>query len=160
MVSENDGFHKEINADQRHWSFSAHFQLVLDRTKPIRSFWRRKWKLPLPGFLKGSFSAWKQAENAHFWKQTFSPRDKRWSETCAWNYRPCFRENQPKRSFSIKWKRAFWACFRENWVYKFGHWVVFSSYSAGFRPHQTKTLILVENLKTTPTVCFQLKRAN
>jgi hypothetical protein len=19
------------------------------------------------------------------------------------------------------WKRAFWACFRENWVYKFGH---------------------------------------
>ncbi len=41
---------------------------------------------------------------------------------CARNYRPCFRENQPKRSFSIKWKRAFWACFRENWVYKFGHW--------------------------------------
>ncbi len=40
---------------------------------------------------------------------------------CARNYRPCFRQNQPKRSFSIKWKRAFWACFRENWVYKFGH---------------------------------------
>jgi hypothetical protein len=39
----------------------------------------------------------------------------------ARNYRPCFRENQPKRSFSIKWKRAFWARFRENWVYKFGH---------------------------------------
>ncbi len=39
----------------------------------------------------------------------------------ARNYRPCFRENQPKRSFSIKWKRAFLACFRENWVYKFGH---------------------------------------
>ncbi len=39
----------------------------------------------------------------------------------ARNYRPCFRENQPIRSFSIKWKRAFWACFRENWVYKFGH---------------------------------------
>ncbi len=43
------------------------------------------------------------------------------SPTCARNYRPCFRENQPKRSFSIKWKRAFLACFRENWVYKFGH---------------------------------------
>ncbi len=43
--------------------------------------------------------------------------------TCARNYRPCFRENQPKRSFSIKWKRAFRACFRENWVYKFGHWM-------------------------------------
>ncbi len=41
--------------------------------------------------------------------------------TSARNYRPCFRENQPKRSFSIKWKLAFWACFRENWVYKFGH---------------------------------------
>ncbi len=42
-------------------------------------------------------------------------------ENSARNYRPCFRENQPIRSFSIKWKRAFWACFRENWVYKFGH---------------------------------------
>ncbi len=42
-------------------------------------------------------------------------------EPSARNYRPCFRENQPKRSFSIKWKRAFWARFRENWVYKFGH---------------------------------------
>ncbi len=42
-------------------------------------------------------------------------------EFCARNYRPCFHENQPKRSFSIKWKRAFWACFRENRVYKFGH---------------------------------------
>jgi hypothetical protein len=35
--------------------------------------------------------------------------------SCARNYRPCFRENQPKRSFSIKWKRAFWACFLKNW---------------------------------------------
>ncbi len=44
------------------------------------------------------------------------------AKTSARNYRPCFRENQPKRSFSIKWKRAFWA--RENWVYKFGHWSI------------------------------------
>ncbi len=29
-------------------------------------------------------------------------------ENGAQNYRPCFRVNQPKRSFSIKWKRAFW----------------------------------------------------
>ncbi len=42
LVSENDSFHKEINADQRHGWFWAHFQLVLDCTKPIRSFWRRK----------------------------------------------------------------------------------------------------------------------
>ncbi len=48
---------------------------------------------------------------------------------CARNYRPCFRENQPKRSFSIKWKRAFWACFRENWVYKFGHCFHFRQYT-------------------------------
>ncbi len=46
LISENEGFHHEINADQRHSSFSAHFQLVLDRTKPVPSFWRRKWKLP------------------------------------------------------------------------------------------------------------------
>ncbi len=38
IVSENDHFHKETNADQRQWSFSAHCQLVLDRNKPIRSF--------------------------------------------------------------------------------------------------------------------------
>jgi hypothetical protein len=33
-------------------------------------------------------------------------------------YRPCFRENKPVFS---DLKRAFWACFPENWVYKFGH---------------------------------------
>jgi hypothetical protein len=41
LISENERFGQEINADQRHGSFSAHFQLVLDRTKPKRSFWRR-----------------------------------------------------------------------------------------------------------------------
>jgi hypothetical protein len=46
LISENERFRQEINTDQRHSSFSAHFQLVLDRTKPIPSFWRRKWKLP------------------------------------------------------------------------------------------------------------------
>jgi hypothetical protein len=38
LISENDRFRNEINADQRHGSFSAHFRLVLDRTKPIPSF--------------------------------------------------------------------------------------------------------------------------
>ncbi len=42
IVSENDGFHQEINPDQRHGSFWAHFQLVLDHTKSICSFLRRK----------------------------------------------------------------------------------------------------------------------
>ncbi len=45
LICENVGFRQEINADQRHGSFSAHFQLVLDRTKQKRSFWRRIWKL-------------------------------------------------------------------------------------------------------------------
>ncbi len=36
-------------------------------------------------------------------------------------YRPSFRENQPNTLVFSHWKRAFWACFRENFVYKFGH---------------------------------------
>jgi hypothetical protein len=38
LISENVGFRQEITADQRHGLFSAHFQLVLDRTKPKRLF--------------------------------------------------------------------------------------------------------------------------
>ncbi len=34
---------------------------------------------------------------------------------------PLFRENKPKTLIFSHRKRAFWACFRENWVYKFGH---------------------------------------
>jgi hypothetical protein len=33
---------------------------------------------------------------------------------------PRFRENQPKTLVFSHRKRAFWACFRENWVYNFG----------------------------------------
>jgi hypothetical protein len=36
-------------------------------------------------------------------------------------HRPSFRENKPKTLIFSHRKRAFWACFRENWVYKFGH---------------------------------------
>ncbi len=32
---------------------------------------------------------------------------------------PVFAETSPKRSFSMK--RELWACFRKNWVYRFGH---------------------------------------
>ncbi len=35
LISENKHFRQEVNADQRHGSFSAHFQLVLYRNKPI-----------------------------------------------------------------------------------------------------------------------------
>jgi hypothetical protein len=34
---------------------------------------------------------------------------------------PRFRENKPKTLIFSHRKRAFWACFRENWVYNFGH---------------------------------------
>ncbi len=35
---------------------------------------------------------------------------------------PRFRENKPKALVFSHWKRAFWACFLENWVYNSGHW--------------------------------------
>ncbi len=40
---------------------------------------------------------------------------------CARNDRPSFHENMPKTLVLYDWKRAFWACFHENWVYKFRH---------------------------------------
>jgi hypothetical protein len=39
-----------------------------------------------------------------------------------------FRENKPKALVFSHWKRAFWACFRENWVYNFGHRCCLSVY--------------------------------
>jgi hypothetical protein len=35
-------------------------------------------------------------------------------------YRPSFHENKPKTIVFSNRKQAFWTCFRENWVYKFG----------------------------------------
>ncbi len=43
-------------------------------------------------------------------------------KTCARIYKPSFRENKPKTLVFSHTKRAFWASFRENWVYNFGHW--------------------------------------
>ncbi len=34
---------------------------------------------------------------------------------------PIFCENKPQTLVFNDWKRAFWACFREKWVNKFGH---------------------------------------
>ncbi len=42
-------------------------------------------------------------------------------EPSARIYRPSFRENKPKTLVFSHTKRAFWACFRENWVYNFGY---------------------------------------
>jgi hypothetical protein len=36
-------------------------------------------------------------------------------------YRLSFHENKPKTLVFSHTKRAFWACFRENWIYNFGH---------------------------------------
>ncbi len=41
---------------------------------------------------------------------------------CARIYRPSIHENKPKTLVFSHRKRAFWACFRENWFYNFGHW--------------------------------------
>ncbi len=35
-------------------------------------------------------------------------------EVRAWNYRPSFRENEPKTLVFNDWIRALWACFHEN----------------------------------------------
>ncbi len=37
-------------------------------------------------------------------------------------YGPSFRETKPKTLVFSHTKWAFWACFRENWAYNFGHW--------------------------------------
>jgi hypothetical protein len=51
--------------------------------------------------------------------------DPRWERefgSSARIYRPSFLENKPKTLVFSQTKRAFWASFRENWVYNFGHW--------------------------------------
>ncbi len=35
---------------------------------------------------------------------------------------PVFAKKKPNTLVFSHRKRAFWTCFRENWVYKFGHW--------------------------------------
>jgi hypothetical protein len=45
-------------------------------------------------------------------------------DICARIYRPSFHEYKPKTLVFCHTKRAFWACFRENWVFNFGHWIL------------------------------------
>ena len=63
------------------------------------------------------------------------------SQSCARNYRPSFRGNKPKTLVLYDWKRAFWAGFRENWVYKFGHWKDLPKYK-----NSTETVLYVTYL--------------
>jgi hypothetical protein len=46
---------------------------------------------------------------------------RRQTQLCARIYRPSFRENKLNTLVFSHAKRAYWACFPENWVYKFGH---------------------------------------
>jgi hypothetical protein len=47
---------------------------------------------------------------------------------------PRFCENKPKALVFSHRKRAFWACFRENCVYNFGHGTVYCKLPAGRLP--------------------------
>jgi hypothetical protein len=44
---------------------------------------------------------------------------------------PFYAKTTPKRSISMTENERFWACFRENWVYKFGHAGVGLSFAMG-----------------------------
>ncbi len=62
------------------------------------------------------------AESVVLWTLSFGRAYSRSrNKSSAWIYRPSFRENKPKTLGFSHRKRAFWAGFRENWVYKFGH---------------------------------------
>ncbi len=53
---------------------------------------------------------------------------------------PCFRENKPKTLVFSHRKPAFWACFRKNCVYNFGHSTLTGVFvpGTGFQPSNTK----------------------
>jgi hypothetical protein len=49
-----------------------------------------------------------------------------------------FAKTSPKQSFCMT-ENEFWACFRENWVYKFGHCTqTFYIYVKRFKPNIQK----------------------
>ncbi len=83
------------------------------------------------------------------------------TEPSARNYRPGFRENKPKKLVLYDWKRAFWACFRKNWVYKFGHRTVAtlalavrrSNHSLTPASHHLQSITLME---ITENLCQKL----
>jgi hypothetical protein len=48
---------------------------------------------------------------------------------------PRIRENKPNTLVFSHCKRAFWACFHENWVCNFGHRYRLSAWPAGTKPY-------------------------
>ncbi len=77
--------------------------------------------------------------------------------TSARNYRPSFRENKPRTLVLHDWKRAFWACFRENWVYKFGHW---STSRLKYSPQVDIFCILQTTLEWVIRSCVRVSMCN
>jgi hypothetical protein len=67
------------------------------------------------------------------WKRKVSWNATNHSEASAPIYWPSFCENKPKTLVFVYWKRSFWACFCENWVYKFGHCAGIFELSMGAR---------------------------
>ncbi len=65
-------------------------------------------------------------------------------------YRPSFRENKPKTLVFSHTKRAFWACFCENWVYNFGHLSLISKSFPIFRAKVNSPQAIIVTTATTP----------
>ncbi len=86
--------------------------------------------------------------------------------SCARIYRASFHENKPKTLiFSLR-KRAFWACFCENWLYKFGHWYhaknvsTKATFLSGFYLSKQLCVLKIENFKNVcPHASFLSIRA-
>jgi hypothetical protein len=75
-------------------------------------------------------------------------------------YRPSFRENKSKTHVFSHRKQAFWACFRENWVYKIGHGYPFSQNCPWVvevdRRHYKKTHLLTKNALESKTALYNV----
>jgi hypothetical protein len=71
----------------------------------------------------------RDANNSRDARNVGNNNSRKYGNSCARIYRPSFCENKPKTFVFSHRKRAFSACFGENWVYKFGH----SSHGANSR---------------------------
>ncbi len=74
-------------------------------------------RLPTQSLQSGSQSMWQAA----FFSVVMVQPCRYFTARGARIYRPSFRENKPKLLVFSHTKRAFWTCFRENWVYNFDH---------------------------------------
>ncbi len=74
------------------------------------------------------------------------PKSLRLFVSIARIYRPSFRINKAKTLLFNDWKRVFWACFHETWVYRFVHMSV---------PHLLFSKVLVISLFSPPHLPVQ-----